>query len=237
MSDWRVSRSARDGFGCVECAAAGKHGERSEEPLLVFDRRSYDQSIVARSVCWRRSASRPPLSRSSRCESRSRICAGESALSAQPRARLRAGGCRGACRARRSRPWRPSVRVRRTTRPPRSLREGGRRTRPRRRSAAVRARSRVGIGSDMREAGRKARPQRRSPARGCRAAAAARAPRCARQGRPWHRASARSTRARAPGHAAPPVRPRRRRPCIPARVSLPPREPALSCPILQAQST
>ena len=39
-----------------------------------------DHSIVARSVCWRGSASRPPLSRSSRCESRSRICSGVRAL-------------------------------------------------------------------------------------------------------------------------------------------------------------
>ena len=44
--------------------------------------RSYDHSIVARSVCWRGSASRPPLSRSSRCASRSRICAGERTLRA-----------------------------------------------------------------------------------------------------------------------------------------------------------
>ena len=38
--------------------------------------RSCDHSIVARRVCWRGSASRPPLSRSSRWPSRSRICAG-----------------------------------------------------------------------------------------------------------------------------------------------------------------
>ena len=42
--------------------------------------RSWLHSIVARSVCWRGSASRPPLSRSSRCERRSRIWAGERTL-------------------------------------------------------------------------------------------------------------------------------------------------------------
>ena len=42
--------------------------------------RSYDHSIVARSVCWRGSASRPPLRRSRRCPSRSRICPGASAF-------------------------------------------------------------------------------------------------------------------------------------------------------------
>ena len=39
---------------------------------------SWDHAIVARSVFWRASASRPPSNRSSRCERRSRICRGES---------------------------------------------------------------------------------------------------------------------------------------------------------------
>ncbi len=39
--------------------------------------RSWDHSIVARSVCWRGSASRPAVSRSRRSDSRSRSCCGE----------------------------------------------------------------------------------------------------------------------------------------------------------------
>ena len=45
--------------------------------LSVSSSRSYDHSIVARSVCWRGSASRPALSRSSRWDRRSRSCSGE----------------------------------------------------------------------------------------------------------------------------------------------------------------
>ena len=55
-----------------------KTDSRAEERLLLgSSSRSYDHSIVARSVCWRGSASRPALSRSRRCDRRSRSCSGE----------------------------------------------------------------------------------------------------------------------------------------------------------------
>ena len=62
------------------CSRRGRRRGGRRGSALRASSRSWLHSIVARSVCWRGSASRPPLSRSSRCESRSRICAGESTL-------------------------------------------------------------------------------------------------------------------------------------------------------------
>ena len=58
-------------------AAAREDRERTKEPLLLGSSRSYDHSIVARSVCCRGSASRPAFSRSRRSDSRSTSCSGE----------------------------------------------------------------------------------------------------------------------------------------------------------------
>ena len=67
----RVEVGGRDLFRRLQRAAAGEDGEPREEPLLALpSSRSCDHSIVARSVCCRASASRPPLSRSSRSASR-----------------------------------------------------------------------------------------------------------------------------------------------------------------------
>jgi hypothetical protein len=46
-------------------------------------RRSCDHAMVVRRVCWRGSASRPPLRRSRRWERRSKICAGGERLRAR----------------------------------------------------------------------------------------------------------------------------------------------------------
>ena len=61
-----VEIGVADVFGRIEGAAAREDGEAREEPSIVLCDRSYDQLIVARRVCWRGSASRPPLSRSRR---------------------------------------------------------------------------------------------------------------------------------------------------------------------------
>ncbi len=76
-SDWRVSGSAEQ----IASADSYVHppaqtDEGAKELLFVSSSRSYDHSIVARSVCWRGSASRPALSRSSLWASRSRSCSG-----------------------------------------------------------------------------------------------------------------------------------------------------------------
>ena len=72
-----VEVGVADVFGGVEGAAAAEDGEAGEElSARLSVSSSCDHSIVARRVCWRGSASRPPLSRSSRWPSRSRICAG-----------------------------------------------------------------------------------------------------------------------------------------------------------------
>ena len=57
-----------------------KTARRRKSRCSSAESRSYDHSIVARNVRCRGSASRPPASRSSRLETRSRICAGESAF-------------------------------------------------------------------------------------------------------------------------------------------------------------
>ena len=63
-----VDVSVDDLLGRLEREAAGEDGELREELLARSgESSSYDHSIVARSVCWRGSASRPPLRRSSRC--------------------------------------------------------------------------------------------------------------------------------------------------------------------------
>ncbi len=62
------------------CSRRGRRPARRTGAAPRGSSSSWLHSIVARSVCWRGSASRPPLSRSSRCDSRSRICAGESTL-------------------------------------------------------------------------------------------------------------------------------------------------------------
>ena len=75
----------------VEIGVATASAASSVPPPLNTERRPKSRcstgvsslklhSIVARSVCWRGSASRPPLRRSRRSESRSRTCAGERAL-------------------------------------------------------------------------------------------------------------------------------------------------------------
>ena len=53
-----------------------KTARRAKRRCSSSVRRSYDHSIVARRVCWRGSASRSPLSRSSRWESLSSSCSG-----------------------------------------------------------------------------------------------------------------------------------------------------------------
>ena len=76
-----MSRSA-----LATCSAASsvqpplKTASRAKRACSRSSSRSWLQAIVARSVCWRGSASRPPLSRSRRCDSRSRICAGDRTL-------------------------------------------------------------------------------------------------------------------------------------------------------------
>ena len=65
----------------LERAAAAEHAEPREELLLVgSSSRSYDHAIVARSVECRSSASRVPLSASSRSPSRSRSASGASSF-------------------------------------------------------------------------------------------------------------------------------------------------------------
>ena len=129
---------------------------------------------MARSVCWRGSASRPPFSRSRRCESRSSSCSGESTPCGRRRARrerqvvearaelatISLGVGSSAARARRKSA-----------------------TASRRRAAAPGTRARPGSAGSSRlvtssvEFGQRrrappARARRRSAARGCRAAAA-----------------------------------------------------------------
>ena len=99
-SDCRVSMSASQ----ISCAASSvqppaKTASRAKRCCSSGLSSSYDHSIVARSVRWRASASRPPLRRSSPSERWSRICAGgEHARAGSQQARPRAGGCRGECR-------------------------------------------------------------------------------------------------------------------------------------------
>ena len=82
-SDCSVSSSApADLFRRLERAAAGEDGELREKPLLVRSRRPWLHSIVARRVRWRGSRRAPPVSRRAAGSSRSRSCAGESAVRA-----------------------------------------------------------------------------------------------------------------------------------------------------------
>ena len=79
-SDWSVSRSASvTSSAASSVQPPAKTDSERNSRFSSAERRSYDQSIVARRVCWRGSASRPPLSRSRRDESRSRISAGRRA--------------------------------------------------------------------------------------------------------------------------------------------------------------
>ena len=63
----RVQVGVATCLGRLERAAAGEDREPAKSRCSSAASSSYDHSIVARSVCWRGSASRPPLSRSSRC--------------------------------------------------------------------------------------------------------------------------------------------------------------------------
>ena len=187
-------------------------------------------SIVARRVCWRGSASRPPLSRSSRCERRSRICAGGAPSCGQRRARLRGAGCRGAAelgdRPRSARA--PSAR--RRARPPRL---GKRRHRvldltlDAQQLAARDEQGQVGAGrEERRELGRRldhllevVEEEQHLPLADV-------------LGEPVLGAERLRDRLarRARDRAARPARPRRRRPCTRGRAWRRPRSPAASCP-------
>ena len=102
ISDWSVSTSAAHLLGRLVRATAREDREPQRRAAAPRPSRSYDQWIVASSVCWRGSASRPPLS-SRALPSRSSNCSGERPARVRPRARARAAGCRGARRAPRSR--------------------------------------------------------------------------------------------------------------------------------------
>ena len=65
-----------DLLGRLQRPAAAEDGECREQLPLPGSSSSYDHSIVARSVCCRVSASRPPRRRSSRLPRRSRSCCG-----------------------------------------------------------------------------------------------------------------------------------------------------------------
>ena len=193
--------------------------------------RSWVHSIVARSVCWRGSASRPPLSRSSRCdEALEDLRRGEDA---RPR-----GG--------------QLERERQVVEAPAELGDRLVRLEPRARAEEL-DRLRLGqrrhrvldlaadpqqlaardeqlqVRAALEQASRARAPPRR-PARSCRAAAAARARRCARRGRPSRRASARSSRSRAPGRAARQADPEDAGLERGHELGRPPRSRAASCP-------
>ena len=115
------------------CSRRAKTASRANSRCSSSSSRSYDHSIVARSVCWRGSASRPPLSRSSRSDSRSRICAGESTLvraAASSSASGRLSSARQSSATRRRRARRRARAQKSST--PSSARAAGPGTRPRR---------------------------------------------------------------------------------------------------------
>ena len=72
-----------DLLGRLEGAAAVKTARRAKRRCSSASSRSWLHAIVARSVCWRGSASRPPLSRSSRCDEPLEDLLGESTLVAR----------------------------------------------------------------------------------------------------------------------------------------------------------
>ena len=188
-------------LGRVERATAGEDGEPCEQRLLLVGRAGRVlHSIVARRVCWRASASRPPLSRSRRWPSRSRICAGV-------RTRVRAAASSSA--SGRSSRRRQSSAIVSSELEPRArpeeldrllLASGGTGYGT---SPSIRSNSRlVTISRSVRaalEQRDRAPAPPRPPARSCRARAAARAHRCTPPDPPSHPASARSSRARARG--------------------------------------
>ena len=77
MSDCNVSRSASQTSSAASSASLRRRRQDGRRATAHRSREGHgDHAIVARSVCWRGSASRPPFSRSSCLESRSRICCG-----------------------------------------------------------------------------------------------------------------------------------------------------------------
>ncbi len=178
----------------------GKTASRAKTRCSSAASRSYDHATVARKVCWRASASRPPreeieplreplqqLARREHAGTRRRQLDRQREV-VEPAAELldRVVG---------SKPRAASRRAQRR----RARRGGGPRTRPRRGRAAARGSSRAAAGSGRPRRATRAPARTRRPARGCRAAAAARARRCARLGRFSRLTTARSCRRTRPG--------------------------------------
>ena len=168
------------------------------------DRNSYDHSIVARSVCCRGSASRPPVKRSSRCARpledllrREHARAGGGELERQrqvvePPAELVDG--RGSASRRRDRRRASPLRARRAASP-------RTRPRPRTRSSSREVTSRRELRAALHEHRPGSAPPR-PPAPGCRERAASPSRRCVRRDRPLPRAPVRPREAPAPCRGA-----------------------------------
>ena len=162
----RVEVGVADLLGRLERAAAGEDGQPREEPLLLGVEQVVRHSIVARSVCWRGSASRPRREQVEALREPLEELLGREELSAPRRARARAAGCRAAAElgdASSVRRMRSSARAREEELDGRRLgRAAGRGSRARRGAGAARGSSRAACrlgagGEQVRE--RAARPR------------------------------------------------------------------------------